>query len=122
MKLFNGEKDLIHRILNLILIVWLVGAIFFSYSNLVNIIVKDKELTYAEYKINNCGDYSIYAEDTDVTISDEIDYCKSQYAQYKFDLKNTDYNNKKSLAYAVGNVVIVGAFLFFLNKPNKKNS
>ena len=58
MHLFSKEKDLIHRVANLILILWLVIAIFIMYNSFINTIIKEPILTYDEYKIENCGQYT----------------------------------------------------------------
>ncbi len=104
---FNKEKDLIHRIVNLILIIWLVVAIFIFYSSTVDILIKEKELTYDEYELIYCNN-----QDENELISD----CESDYQRYVINKKDDNYYYKKSLIYAIGNVIIVGSFLYLLNK------
>lgn len=110
MNLFSKEKDIIHRIANLIIILWLVIAIFIMYNSFVNIVVKDPLLTYDEYQIEYCGQYIPNDQ------YDDEDFCPSQYEQYKFSKRYDKYNNKKSLINSAGNVIVVGIFIFFLNK------
>jgi len=118
MKLFNNEKDLIHRILNLILIVWFVGALFAVAVTLINMFVKAPILTYSEYKADSCSsDYYYYKGGVGLDET-EIDYeknCLQSYAYYESNLKDEEYNNSKGLYISLGNVVIVGASLLFLN-------
>ncbi|NLL44945.1 MAG: hypothetical protein GX247_04710 [Mollicutes bacterium] len=115
MHLFSKEKDLIHRVANLILILWLVIAIFIMYNSFINTIIKEPILTYDEYKIENCGQYIPKNE------YDDEDFCPSQYEQYKFSRKNNEYYNKKNLINSLGNVIIVGTFIFLLNKKRNFN-
>jgi hypothetical protein len=110
MNFFSKERDLVHRIANLILILWLVISIFICYSSLIDIFVKKPLLNYEEYKVQSCGKY-VPTEDRD-----DIDYCEQQYEQYKINDKNENYNDKKSLINAIGNVIIVSTFLFLLNR------
>jgi Na+-translocating ferredoxin:NAD+ oxidoreductase RnfG subunit len=110
MNLFSKERDLIQRIANLVLILWLVAAIFVFYSSLVNIVIQKPMLTFEEYQIQNCSKYVPNDE------SDDTDFCEKQYAQYKISNKDDNYYDKKSIVNALGNVVIVGTFLYFLNR------
>lgn len=113
MNLFGKERDLIHRIANLVLILWLVGAIFICYSSFVDMIVKEPLLTLDEYKVEYCGKY-VPAEELD-----NVDSCNKQYEQYKISGRDSNYYNKKNLVNALGNVLIVGTFLYFLNRKQK---
>ena len=40
MNLFSKEKDLIHRIANLILVLWCVIAVFVMYDNFIDLVCK----------------------------------------------------------------------------------
>lgn len=110
MNLFSKEKDLIHRIANLVLILWLVGAIFVCYSSFINMIIKKPVLSLEDYQVEYCSKARPAEE------IDSIDYCDKQYEQYKITSKDNDYFEKKNLINALGNVFIVGTFLYFLNK------
>ena len=41
MNLFNKEKDLILKVTNLVLLLWLIGSITIFYINLVDVIVPE---------------------------------------------------------------------------------
>lgn len=112
MNLFSKEKDIIHRIANLIFILWLVIAIYYTYTNFINIIIKEPLLTYNEYQIAYCGKYIPNDE------HDDEDFCPIQYKNYKFSKKNDSYYNKKRLIKWTGNIIIVGSFIIILNKKS----
>ncbi|MDD3048565.1 MAG: hypothetical protein PHQ89_01055 [Bacilli bacterium] len=105
-KLFNKEKDLIHRIANLILILWVIVAIFVTYSSVVNLAVKQKVLSYKEYQTTGC--YNLSTDD-----------CKLEYQRYEINNKDNDYYNKISLINGLGNVVIVLSALYLLNRKKE---
>ena len=115
MNLFSKEKDLIHRIANLILVLWCVIAVFVMYDNFIDLVVKEPLLTYDEYKIDGCGKY-IYEDEYD-----DKDYCFIQYEEYKVSTKNNRYYTKRNFINSIGNIVIVGSFIFFLNKKRNFN-
>ncbi len=106
MNLFSKEKDLIHRIANLILVVWLVSAVFIFYSSFINLMIKEPVLSYDEYELEYCQKVS----------EEKEDYCKNAYNNYKLTNQNNDLNSKKQLYHSLGNVIIVGVFLYLINK------
>ena len=56
MNLFSKEKEFVLKLINGILLIWLIIAMVVILSNIVNTFVKDPELTYEEYKVVNCLD------------------------------------------------------------------
>jgi hypothetical protein len=112
MNLFSKDKDLIHRIANFVLIIWIVVGVLIAYTGLINLVVKKYQLTYDEYKIQYCN-LSVNPTDTD---KDEDNYCQDNYERYKIGNKDEDYINKLNLINGLGNVVIVGAALYLLNR------
>ena len=62
MTLFSKEKEIIFKIVNAVLLIWLIGAIVFVASSVIELTVKDpvREYTYEEYKATNC----IYKDST----------------------------------------------------------
>lgn len=112
MTLFTEEKNIFLRALNVILILWLIGALVFCYSNVVNIVVPEPVQTYEEYEKTNCR-----------YISEELDeeeHCESQYESYKQMITRNRYYDKRNLLIAFGNVIIVGSGLAFLNRKKQK--
>lgn len=102
MNIFSREKDLVQRFLNLILVIWIVGAIIFAYSNLVDLVFDYNAYTYDEYREFNC--------------KGEFSNCENNYNSYKYDIKSRRNDTTKGLIESFGNIVIVSGFLFFVNK------
>lgn len=120
MNLFDNKKDIIHRLINLVLVLWAVGALFFVSFNLINLLVKEPVLNYDEYKEARCYKYERAKDLTADQLLEQDTYCEQQYAGYKVDLKNSTYNNTKGLLIASGNFAIVGTFIYLLNKKRTK--
>ena|SRR5690554_3318612 len=116
MNLFDKEKDLIHRIANCIFVIWLVGAIFLFYNNMINLLFKSPTLTYEEYELQYCRDLLYEEEKKEI----DKDKCNNMYQQYLLSNKNNDYYAKRNLLYTAGNMVIVGTSLYLLNRNKKK--
>lgn len=123
MSLFGRETDLVKRILNLILIIWFIIALFVLYSNIINILIKEPAESFESFKSNGCYSYRYY-EGIDIAkpdsiedITDEFDeeICQANYDVYMHDYNN-NFQNIKSLLYAFGNTLIVGITLFIINK------
>ncbi|MDD3048566.1 MAG: hypothetical protein PHQ89_01060 [Bacilli bacterium] len=102
MRVFNKEKDLIHRIANLILIIWLLISILSVYSTLVSIIFND--IKYQSYKADNC--------------IKEVSECKTKYEEYYY-INNSEVNNKRNLFTYIGMTLIVGTSFYLINKSLK---
>lgn len=109
MRLFNREKDLMHRIANLVFLVWFVIATVVLYTQVVDfIIVKPKE-KYESYKISSCKE-----------ISDKS--CKENYLLMEFNSELEDSNKKEGSLIAFGNMVIVSLTLVLINREKKPAS
>lgn len=110
MNLFSKKKDLIHRINNFILVIWFVIATFTLYSSVVNLVVKKPLLNYKDFSNNYCvKDYMNIGKDNEI-------YCKQLFNDHKIMEQEDKYNAKKTLLYAIGNLVIVGSAIFILNR------
>lgn len=107
MKLFSKDVDLVKRLLNLILVVWFLGAIIFSYTSLVELVIEKNNYTYDEYEMLYCKNDDIH-----------IDNCDIRFNQHKQSQKRDKYYNLKTFVNSIGNVVIVGAFMFVLNRES----
>ena len=103
MKLFSKNNDLVKRIMNLILVVWIIIAIVVAYGSVVDLVFDYNDYTYEEYKIKYCAN----AEENN---------CKQQYDSEKFSRKRSHHNQTKVLINSIGNVIIVGMFIFLLNR------
>lgn len=106
--MFDKEKDLILKIVNLILTLWLIGSIIFLHTVITDIVVKEPALTYEEYSLNNC-----YFEE------DEAERCKQNFERDKLSLSLSNNNQNKKILIASGNIILVSATIFILNKERK---
>jgi len=114
MNIFGKEKDFVLRIMNLILCLWLIGAITYFYVSVVNILMPEPKRSYEEYEIESCYYFKLeetYQED-----------CEAQYGNYLERMNDDKYQNKKDLFITFGNVVIVLGTLYFLNNSRRERS
>ena len=103
--MFNKEKDLLLRITNAILILWLVVALCFTAGSIINNVMRNDMLTYDEYKTAYC--------------QEEKDLCQTNYTNEKINYDNDiSYNKKEVLICITMNVIIISA-LVVLNIPKK---
>lgn len=114
MNLFSTKKSLFLKIMNGILLLWLIAAIVFCYSSLVMWLIPEPTYSYEEYKVIHCP-----FKDTGLTDEEHEQYCEEQYNWYKADKKHNKYYNKRSLLIAFGNVVIVGTTQYLLNRKKE---
>jgi hypothetical protein len=112
MGLFRREKDLILKLTNLVLLLWLIGSITILYINVIDILLPRPLMTYDEYKISNC----VY------NVDQSEENCQSQYSTYKTYNKTDVYSKQKIILTSIGSVIIVTGALFALNKNSKKES
>lgn len=104
MNLFSKEKDLIFKIANAVLVLWLVGSLTALWIATMNVIIPEEYPIYP----SDC----VYNETTtDCTTSSKVD---TSY------LENIKYDNKKQIFIIFGNFIIVGSVLYFLNRKKGK--
>lgn len=108
MNLFNKEKELILKITNAILIIWIIAAACFTVNNIVELSFEDDLYAYEEYELLNCTDDNI-----------EVNECKSMYLQEKVYNDNSRISYTKGLIISISIIVIVSGTIFILNKPSK---
>lgn len=113
--MFDNEKDLIFRITNLVLIIWLVGSITAFWIKVVDVIYPEEIPVYEQYKYINCQKY-IEIETTEDTPKYSEEDCKNQYDNQYLYLDERVYENKKQIFILLGNIIIVGVVLFILNR------
>jgi hypothetical protein len=118
MDLFNNKKNIYQKIVNIILLIWFIGALVVCYSTIVELLFPSEPvITYNEYKATRCITYAEKsASDTSQIYNPD---CKTQYDVYKTDLKRNNYYKRNALLMAFGNVVIVGTALWLLNKKKE---
>ena len=113
MNLFSEKKNIFLKIVNVILLIWLLTALFFCYTNIINLIMPEPIQTYAEYRSGSC----IYFDD--LTDEEKDKRCEELYESYKISSERSSYYNKKNLIIALGNVIIIGSALVLLNKKKE---
>ncbi|MDD2208302.1 MAG: hypothetical protein PHG03_05635 [Bacilli bacterium] len=109
--LFSKDKELILKITNGILIIWLLGALIFTGNSIVNLTVRKPDYSYKEYQTGYCS--SKYEDE------DEDD-CMNMYDNYLLSEKDNIYYEKRSLYTSIINIVVVGSAILFLNRPKEK--
>lgn len=115
MKLFDKDKDFILKITNAILLIWFITALVISFTLTLDLVFKDEELTYEEYKIISCRHFE---SDDEAEVEDT---CQDSYSYELLSNKKEDKNHKKSLAVALFNVVLVTLITLLLNKTKVLN-
>lgn len=118
MKLFEKEKELIWKITNAILLIWFVGALVFTASSMINLLVKEPIPTYEEYRVTDGLWVKEQGEFTEAEIAQRT---KAQYNQM---YGNRDFYNLRGMYIAIANVIIVGGALVVINHvpSSKKNT
>ena len=115
MILFSKDKEIISKIVNGVLLIWLVAALIFTAFNLITMLVKDPNSTsYNVYKSNYCSHY--IEKDSLISEEDSEQQCKDNYERNK---ESENYRKSISLYTSIANVIIVGGVLYFLNKQRK---
>lgn len=116
-KLFSKEKDIVLKVINSILIIWLIVAIVITFGVGIKIINKDTVLSYSDYSKEICDLDKIPSEEIDQdTIKDN---CYVSYIEEKKETENMNSTNVNNILISLSNVVIVGLFLSILNKKYK---
>lgn len=122
MHFFGKDVDIIKRILNLVLVLWFVGALFVILNSTINFLIREPKITYDEYKANGCSYYDgAYTSKMlgypidDLTDEEQEKYCIAGYKGYEYNYNN-NFESIKNILYSLGNAVIVGGFIFIINK------
>lgn len=118
MILFSNEKEIIFKITNAILLIWLVAAIAISCGSVITLLVKEpvQKYTYSEYEVINC---SYYKGEDNITEEESAQRCLADYNNYNFNNKNSDYYKWITLYTSIANVIIVGGVMYFINRSKK---
>jgi hypothetical protein len=119
MVLFSSDKEIIFKITNAVLLIWLVAAIAVAFSSVIRLVVKEpvREYTYEEFKITNC---SYFKDDVELTEEEQDQRCLLEFNNQKFSNENNDYYKYITLYTSIANVLIVGGVLYFINRPKKE--
>lgn len=117
MRLFSSEKDIFLKIVNSILVIWLIIAVVITFGVGIKIINKEEVLTYTEYSKQVCELDKIPVEEVDQELTKNN--CYSSYIQEKNEIENMNKSNIDNILISVSNMVIVSLFIHLLNKKVK---
>lgn len=113
MNLFGKEKEFVLKLINGILLIWLIIAMVVILSNIVNVFIKDPNLTYDEYRVINClennGEATMLESD-----------CQNSYQASDVNDRIQNYYYYRSSIICLSNILIVGGVLFLLNKEKEE--
>lgn len=123
-KLFSKEKDIFLKVINSILVIWLMVAIVITFGVGIKIINKEEVLSYEEYSKEVCVLDKLPYECTDdecikETDEERKDNCEYYYLQDKKNIEQMNKANINNILISISNVVIVSLFLHLLNKRVK---
>lgn len=118
MNLFGKDKELVLKLTNAALLIWLIGALVFTFSSALELYMKEpvRKRSYDEYKT------TCYMNKED-NQEEQEKACKAQFKDFEFEENNRSFYKRRSFYIAIANVVIVGSTLYLLNKekePKKK--
>lgn len=123
-KLFSKEKDIFLKVINSILVIWLMVAIVITLGVGIKLINKEEVLTYDEYAKEVCVLDKLPYECTDEECKKETDEERKENCEYYYilDKKEKEDMNKANIdniLISIANIVIVSLFLHLLNKRTK---
>lgn len=109
MKLFDKNKGSVHKIVNGVLLIWVLASLIFVCSGIVNnFILSEKGQTYAEYKIDNCTTYDSVKE-KEIALSEKD--CKEKFEKESYNEKLYEYQSIAtsiiSLVFSLGTLLII---------------
>ncbi len=117
MKLFSSEKDIFLKIVNSILIIWLIISIVITFGIGIKIINKDEVVSYSDYSKMVCDLDKIPVEEVDQDLIK--DNCYASYISEKKKTENMNKTNVDNILILISNIVIVSLFISLLNKKTK---
>ncbi|MEG2311618.1 MAG: hypothetical protein RSB72_02850 [Bacilli bacterium] len=119
MNLFGKEKEFVLKLINGIMLIWVIIATVVIFSNIVNLLVKDPALTYDDYRVVNCT-----TEKTD-SISYEGE-CHDRYQANIVNMRTQNYYYYRSIIIGLSNILSVGGVIVIINyndfKPKNNKS
>ena len=116
-KLFSKEKDTFLKIINTILILWLIVAIVVTLAVGIQLINKDSVTTYEAYSKDVCMLDKI--PDVEIDTSTTKSNCKESYKIEKKRINKMNKANTNNFLIGLANIVIVSLFISILNKKSK---
>ena len=116
-KLFSKEKDIFLKVINSILVLWLITAIVITFGVGIKIINRDRVMTYEEYSKEVCMLDKIPSEEIDSSTTEKN--CRNSYKYEKKNIQKMNKANTENCLIGLSNIVIVALFMNLLNKKSK---
>ena len=116
-KLFSKEKDIFLKIINTILVLWLIAAITVTLAVGIQLINKDSVTTYENYAKEVCMLDKI--PDVEIDSKTTENNCKDSYKVEKKRVDKMNKANNNNFLIGLANIVIVCLFLSILNRKSK---
>ena len=116
-KLFSKEKDIFLKIINTILILWLITASVITIAVGIQLINSEKVLTYEDYSKEVCMLDKIPQEEIDIKTAQTN--CRTSYKVEKKNIEKMNKANTNNFMIGLSNIIIVAAFTSLLNKKMK---
>ena len=119
MNLFDGAKSTAFKVVNAILLLWLIGSLILGLSGIASLLFfpsEKKEMTLERYTAQHC-----YLYEENVKPTPEL--CKEDWLLQKDYLEEPDFwdvDSKETIVDSVISLVIVGAAMLIINWPRKK--
>ena len=114
-KLFSKEKDIFVKVINFILLLWLMVAIVITLGVGINIVNEQKVPTYDIYKNEECELNKIPTEEMD---KETYNNCYNSYLETKKNSEVMHKANINNILISICNIVIVSLGLHLLNKKH----
>ena len=121
MKLFAKEKDIVLKVINLILIIGAIISIIVMISTGINLINKQEVLSYEDYAKEICTIDKLEYEGTDTEGQKEYNdenekACKEYYKIDKRDAARMNKTNTNNFLISLGSAIVLLVTIHILNK------
>lgn len=121
MKYFSKEKDTFLKVVNAILIISAVFAVMIFVATGIQILNREKVLSYKEYAKDVCTIDKLEYECSDESCIKELDTerkktCTTYYLEYKKEQEKINKHNKNNFFISLGSCIILFIVLHLLNK------
>lgn len=123
-RLFSKEKDIFLKIINSVLIIWLIVAIVITFGVGIKIVNREKVPTYDEYAKTVCTldklPYECSGEECKKQIDEERkENCEHYYIKDKKEIEDMNKANINNILISISNVIVVSLAMHLLNKKSK---
>lgn len=124
MALFSKEKDMFLKIVNSILVLFIIFSVIIAFATGIKIINKETVPDYSTYSKQVCALDVLEYECSDDSCKKELDKerkktCTNYYLKEKKEAKKINKVNRDNFIISISTVVILSLFLNILNKKTK---